>query len=239
MAYRFVNGVPYIACDVSIWADFYDGAPGAPGMIGGPGHKLGAEIGFPQDMGPITCMRKQPFLVWPYSPKIDPVFAALYWVDWADPQAGVAMLNRGTIGYRWDGEGRRAANILATGRLGEMQVSLGLLPHDGGWLEAGVHQAGLRFGNPLYCTYQPAHPGKLPRQFQLCRVEPDTLTVSSVFRAQGKSYLRLFEHAGRATRLNFSVPGGRVTVKRVNLRLEPSTEPVKVRAHGIVTLEID
>jgi hypothetical protein len=120
-----------------------------------------------------------------------------------------------------------------------MKASLGLLPHDGGWLAGGVHQAGLLFGNPLYCAYEPPHPGKLPRQFQLCRVEPDTVTVSSVFRAQGKSYLRLFEHAGRATRINVSAPGDELAVKRVNLRLDPIEGQIQAGAHGIVTLELD
>jgi hypothetical protein len=105
------------------------------------------------------------------------------------------MLNRGTIGYRWDDEDRQVSNILGSGQLGELRADLGLLPHDGGWLTAGVHQAGLGFGTPLYCAYEPPHPGKLPRQFQLCRLEPDTVTVSSVFRAHGKNYLRLYEHA--------------------------------------------
>ncbi|MBC7260973.1 MAG: hypothetical protein H5T63_03080, partial [Chloroflexi bacterium] len=102
MTYRFVPGLPYIILDLCVMADYVDGEPGAPGIIGSPSRKLGAEISFPQSMGPITCTRKQPFLVWPYSPEVDPVFAALYWVDFSDSLAGVALLNRGTIGYRWD-----------------------------------------------------------------------------------------------------------------------------------------
>jgi hypothetical protein len=183
-------------------------------------------------------MRKQPFLVWPYLPDIDPVFAALYWVDWADPQAGVALLNRGTIGYRWDHDERQVSNILVTGSLSDLKASLGLLPHDGGWLEGGVHQGGLRFGHPLYGVYEPSHPGKLPRQFQLCRVAPDTVTVSSVFCARGKSYLRLFEHAGQSSPLKVDRPGGGLVTRPVNLRLDPIDRGPGIRAHQIVTLEV-
>jgi hypothetical protein len=239
MTYRFVNGVPYLTCDASIWADFQDGDPGAPGIIGGPGHKLGVELCFPQEMGPLACVRKQPFLVWPYSPEIESVFAALYWVDWANSQGGVALLNRGTVGYRWDAEDRRVSNILATGRLGEMTMRLGLLPHDGGWLERGVHQAGLGFGHPLYCAYEPPHSGTLPRQFQLCRIEPDTVTVSSAFRTNGKSYLRLFDHAGRAAEVRADNTEGCLSARMVDLRLRPIDNEPQICAHGIITLELD
>jgi hypothetical protein len=190
-------------------------------------------------MGPISCVRKQPFLVWPYTPDIDPVFAGLYWVDFSGPRSGVALLNRGTIGYKWDVDGRQVSNILATGPLSDLQASLGLLPHDGAWLKGGVHQAGLGFGHPLYCVYEPSHTGKLPRQFQLCRIAPDTVTVSSVFCAQGKSYLRLFEHAGCSAPLQIDRPDGGLVTRPVNLRLEPIDREPTVRAHQIVTLELD
>jgi alpha-mannosidase len=239
MNYRFVNGIPYIACDIAIWADFRDGEPGAPGVIGSSGRKLGAELCLPQAMGPISCMRKQPFLVWPYSADIDPVFAGLYWADFSGPQAGVALLNRGTIGHRWDVDRRKVSCLLATGPLSDLQASLGLLPHDGAWLEGGAHQAGLRFGHPLYGVYEPSHPGRLPRQFQLARIAPDTVTVSSVFCAQGKSYLRLFEHAGRSATLQIDRPDGGLVTRPVNLRLEPIDREPAIRAHQLVTLEID
>jgi hypothetical protein len=237
--YRFVAGLPYMTLDLAVMADFVDGEPGAPGLIGAPERKLGAQLHLPQAMRPVACTRKQPFLVWPYPAEIDPVFAALYWADFAGPQAGVSLLNRGTIGYEWDQGEHRVSNILVSGPLSEMSVSLGLLPHDGTWLEAGVHQAGLRFGNPLYCRYEPAHPGELPRQFQLCRVAPDTVTVSSVFRAGPKSYLRLFKHAGRPAALDVSSPDGRLRATAVNLRLQPTGREAAVGAHGIATLQLD
>lgn len=237
--YRLTAGVPYIAVDFSIRADFCDGDPGAPGTIGLPERKLGAEVRLPGAMGPISCIRKQPFLVWPYNLELDPVFAALYWVDFSDPRAGVALLNRGTIGYRWDPDERKVSNTLASGQLSEMSASLGLLPHDGEWVQANVHQAGLRFGNPLYCAYEPPHPGKLPRQFQICRVKPDTVTVSSVFRANGKSYLRLFEHAGRFAALHVDKPEDGLVTRMVDPRLCPIDKEPAICAHKIVSLELD
>ena len=178
-------------------------------------------------------------VIFAISPEIDPVFAALYWADWSNPQAGAALLNQGTIGYRWDDKERRVSNILATGRLGEMTMRVGLLPHEGGWLEGSVHQAGLGFGHPLYCVYEPSHTGTLPRQWQLCRIQPDTVTVSSVFCARGKSYLRLYEHAGRSAPLQIDRPDGGLVTRPVNLRLEPIDRERAVRPYQIATWELD
>ncbi len=239
MTYRFTDSIPYIAIDVSLMADFRDGEPGAPDIIGSPDRKLGVGIRFPEIMGPIVFMRKQPFLVWRYDPALDPVFASLYWVDLSGPDAGITMLNKGTIGYRWDPDEREISNILASGRIGEMSCSFGLLPHDGNWLKSSAHQVGLGFGNPFYCAYEPAHPGNLPRKFQLCSVEPGTVTVSSVFRANGKTYIRLFEHAGRSTALNVNTLEGIASTKMVDLRLRPIEREQNIRAHEIVTLELD
>jgi hypothetical protein len=70
-------------------------------------------------------------------------------------------------------------------------------------------------------------------------VGPDTVTVSSVYRAGGKSYLRVFEHAGRDADLAIRSPEGEPIAKRVDLRLRPLESETGVRAYGIATLELD
>ncbi|MGC9348050.1 MAG: hypothetical protein ACP5JG_07930 [Anaerolineae bacterium] len=236
--YRFADRLPYIDVRFDIWAEFRSDEVRAAAPIGTQGPKLGAEVRIPKSLGVLTCMREQPFLVWPFDLGLDPIFAGLQWVDFSGPAAGVTALNRGEIGYRWDQETRTVSNILATGQLSELHTHLGLFPHDGRWLEGGACQAGAGFGNPFYCAYEPPHSGHLPRRFQLLRISPETVTVSSVFRQQGKSYLRLFDHAGSGGTVVVDALGNGVTVQPTDLRLRPTGGKAEIAPHGIIILEL-
>ena len=220
LTYRFVRGLPTIQLQVYLAAHYRDGDPGAPGVIGA-GARLGLSLHLPETLGNLTCTRLQPFLVWPYDLAMDPVFAAPYWVDLSDESAGVAWLNEGSIGYRYDARECRVDNILAYGGISELRWNLGLLPHDRGWRSAQVHNVGLGFGHPLHACYVQGHGGDLGRRGQLCAIEPDTVTVSSVFRAGGRSYLRLYEHAGRQAEIVITRDGAPLPVQTVDLRLRP------------------
>ena len=237
--YRFADALPYVIVQVDIEAHFEDGTPGAPATIGMEGPKLGAEIRLPESQGALTCMREQPFLVWPYDLSLDPVFAAPHWVDFSEGEAGVAALNRGDIGYRWDPSTRTLSNILATGQLSELHTCLGLLPHDGQWLEGRAHQVGVGFGNPLYCVYEPAHTGHLGHQLQLLQVEPETVTVSSVFRQKGKTVRPAFRSRWVEGSVALNAPGAELTARPVDLRLHRSGGGLHIHSHGLMTLELE
>jgi hypothetical protein len=238
ITYRFVRGLPYLRLHVDLAAHYTDGDPGAPGIMGSGGRKVGLSLRLADALGAPTCMRYQPMLVWPYDLAMDPILGAPYWVDLSDGAAGIAWLNDGALGYRWDAAERRLDNILASGSISECSYDLALLPHDGDWLSADVHPVGLGFGNPVHVVQIPAHPGSLPRRGQLCIVQPATVTVSSAFRQSGRNYLRLYEHAGRPAEVTVSNSRGPLRVQPVDLRLQAVPVEAALGPYGIRTLAL-
>lgn len=238
IVYRFVRGLPCIRMRVYLAADYVDGDAGAPAEIGLSGRKLGLSLRLGEAVSPNTCMRYQPLLVWPYNLDMDPVFAAPYWVDMSGNQAGIAWLNDGTLGYRYDASEGRLDNILACGFVSEQWCDVGLLPHDGDWLAGESHPWGLGFGNPLHAFLEPAHGGPLQNQGQLCAIAPQTVTVSSAFRSGGRNYVRLYEHAGLEAELRVSDGRGPLPAQPVDLRLQPTAAGAVLEPYRIRTLAL-
>ena len=221
IVHRFTRGLPYVRIEVSLASHFRDGEPDAPGRIGHGEGRAGLSLRLSGERGETVCTRYQPFLTWPYDLGLDPVFGAPYWTDLSAGGAGVAWLNQGDIGYRYDHEEHRLDNLLAAGTISETRWTVGLLPHDGDWLTGDVHRWGLNFGNPFHARYVPGHHGVRSRRSQLCAIAPDTVTVSSAFRSGGRNYVRLYEHAGQSADIRLTRDGERLAVEAVDLRLRP------------------
>jgi hypothetical protein len=238
ITYRMVPEVPSIAVHVRIVADFKEGTPGAPGTAGDPVRKIGFGARLPAALGNIRCVRKQPMLVWEYDPTISPIFAALSWVDYAGDGVGLALLNNGAIGQRWDTKTAEVSITLASGRIDDYRGEFALYPHVGDWKGASVHRAGLGFANPLVGIIEKAHTGSLPVESSLAGVEPENVTVSSVFREKRKTYIRLWEHAGEEAGTRFTRDGKGITAERVTLRLRRKAGGAIVQPRQIATFRL-
>jgi hypothetical protein len=238
--YRLVRGLPYIRIQLCLTAHFRDGEAGAPETIGEGEGKAGLTLRLAGERNKAVCTRYQPFLTWPYDLTMNPIFGAPYWTDISDGRAGVAWLNKGDIGYRYNREEHRLDNILAYGRVGELRWDVGVLAHDGDCLTGDVHRWGLNFGNPLHACYVSGHAGLMPARGQLCAVAPDTVTVSSAFRSGGHNYLRLYDHAGRPAEVRVTQNNRSLPVKQVNLRLQPAAPAngVMLGPHRIATIAL-
>ena len=201
ITYRMTPGVPWIAMDIHVHSEFMENTPGAPGSAPDPERKLEFSVALGDSLGDVRCMRLQPFLVWEYDYERDPVFAAPYWTDYRGENGGLALFNRGAIGQRWDKPAREANVILGAGGLHWLNAELAIMPHK---LEVeDVHGAGLAYGIPMHCVYEGPHDGDLPGVLSMAGIAPANLTVGSVYRQDGGSFVRLWEHAGREADVRF------------------------------------
>jgi len=256
IVHRMTPGVPHIMLSIRIVPNYLEGTPNAPGFAGyilaagvsgGPGlpgspvavgRKVELSARLAEHLVPTTVMRKAPFLVAAYDVSMPPIFAALGWADYAGKDAGLALLNRGSIGQRWDRERNEANVILASGPIREFHNEVALMAYAGDWRAAGVHEAGLGFAAPIDCMYEPAHGGRLPAAFGIAEIEPANVTVSGVFRRRGKSYVRLWEHAGEEATVAFTRDGEPVAARRVSLELKAAKGGRSIGPRQIATFRL-
>jgi alpha-mannosidase len=124
------------------------------------------------------------------------------WADLSEHGFGVALLNTGSYGHSAHGDVLRLSLLRAPtwpdpeADQGRHALAYAVLPHAGGWREAGVVGEAAAFGHPLRWA-----PGAgAPRS--LAAVDDPGLVLDTVKRAEdsGELVLRLYEaHGGRGT----------------------------------------
>lgn len=148
-------------------------------------------------------------------------FPAQNWIDWSDGAKGVALLNRGLPGSNV-ADGALILSLMRSARItsyaysggyepgvsSDLGLELGvertfeyaLVPHLGGWQQAGVYRAGLEFNNPLIATIVSRHEGALPHRYGLLEVTPSNVVTSALKAGEdGGLILRVYEAAGETT----------------------------------------
>jgi alpha-mannosidase len=177
-------------------------------------------------------------------------YPAQNWVDCGEGGRGVALLNRGLPGNNVaDGTMMlslmRSTRIVAYGfgggyepgmtsdsgfELGkELTFDYALVPHLDQWPQAGIHQEGMQFNNPLLVHSATSHPGVLPSHWSLLRITHPNVVVSALKQGErGGTILRIYEAAGlpaEGVKIEMSVPV--TAAKEVNLIEDPmGTLPV-------------
>ena len=235
---RMTPGVPYIMVSLRVLGDFSEGDEGAPGGAGNPERDLEFSARLADHLQPTTCMREQPMLIAPYDTAMSPIFAAPWWVDYAGNDAGFALFNRGAIGQRWDEENGEVNMILGRGSVCDFRAEFAFAPHCGNWRQAAVHRLGHGYGIPLHAVFEPPHSGNLGPAYSLGRIEPDNVTVSSVFRRGGATYIRVWEHAGEPASVRLVRGKRSVELHRVSLELEDIDGGTEVKPRQIATFRL-
>jgi alpha-mannosidase len=170
--------------------------------------------------------------------------------DLSEHGFGVALLSAATYGWSVHGEAMRMT-LLRSPRwpdpaadVGEHELAFAVMPHAGGWAEAGVTAEALRFNAPLVGT---ADADAAPRS--LLSVDAPGLLIDTVKRAEdsGALIVRLYEaHGGRGqARLRVGVPFG--AARFTNLLEDPLADAraegdevlIPYRPFEIVTLALD
>ncbi|MGE5223841.1 MAG: glycoside hydrolase family 38 C-terminal domain-containing protein, partial [Omnitrophica WOR_2 bacterium] len=171
-------------------------------------------------------------------------FPAQNWIDYGDGEKGVALLNRGIPGNNVS-EGTlmlsllRSTCITAYGYFGgyepgmssdtgfelgkELSFDYALVPHLGGWREAGVCREGLAFNHPLFVCPQPAHAGRLPARWGFLEItHPDVIVSAFKLSRAGSAVLRVYEaggHPAQDVEIRFNAPV--TSAEETNLMEDP------------------
>ncbi|HKM89729.1 MAG TPA: alpha-mannosidase [Candidatus Acidoferrales bacterium] len=141
---------------------------------------------------------------------------ALRWADLSDASHGLSLLNDCKYGY--DGKG----NVLRLSLLrspewpdphadeGMHEFTYSLVPHAGGWREAGTERAGYELNSPLRAVAAQNHDGSLPSVHSFFGLEPANLLLTALKQAEdGRDLiLRFYEFAGKKTAARITLPAG-------------------------------
>ena len=167
------------------------------------------------------------------------------WAGLSEHGFGVALLNDSKYGWSCHGNELRLSLLRSTkspdpaADMGRHEFAYALMPHSGGWREAGVVAQAARFNAPLRRT-APIEP--------FAAVDDPNLVLDTIKRAEDSEavVLRLYEaHGGRGTaRVWLGVPF--TSARRANA-LEDDGEPLQVdgdsivlpyRPHELVTVKV-
>lgn len=158
------------------------------------------------------------------------------WVDIAGVAAtsdgaaipyGIALLNDGKYGYDALGSEMRLTVLRSPAYAhhdpatvdreraahwidqGWQTLTCRLVPHTGGWAEAGVPRLAWELNEPPFVINEYAHDGDLPAQASFAKVSPATVVLSAIKGAEdgsGDVILRLHETAGAPTTCRVESP---------------------------------
>jgi alpha-mannosidase len=158
------------------------------------------------------------------------------WIDLSEHGFGVALLNDCKYGFSTRDNTMRISLLRATkspdpeADMGHHEFSYAVLPHAGGWREAGVVAEGYRFNAPLLWANAP-----IP-EYSFASVDDDNLVLDTIKKAEDSDavVLRLYEaHGARGTaKVKIGVPFTRAV--RCNI-LEEEGEALTVQG-GMVTV---
>jgi len=179
---------------------------------------------------------------------------ALRWADLSDSTHGLSLLNDSKYGY--DGKD----NVLRLSLLrspewpdphadeGGHDFTYALVPHAGGWREAGTVRAGYELNSPLRWIAVGSHGGALPATYSFAGIEPQNLLLTGLKQAEGGTdlILRFYEFAGQKTTAQIAVPAGVAEVWDANLMekageklpFDGKTATVVVNPYEIRTLRL-
>ncbi|KYH41219.1 MAG: alpha-mannosidase [Candidatus Bathyarchaeota archaeon B63] len=221
-------------------------------------HKLG--VIFQANTENTTVYSDRPFLVHevvPYKGTFRDQFPleeiasyGLTWMDVSSPHFGLALFNRGTMGYRVH-KGDIFMVLALSGPVeeawkdvrlkGNYTYRYALYPHPGSWKEGDVVREADNYNLRALTYVGDPHRGNAPRQLSLLEPSVEGVIVSALYTRNGELYVRMYEYLGENTSLNLASPDFFLTAERVNLmheEAEPIAFPFPVRNNEIITLKV-
>lgn len=174
-------------------------------------------------------------------------FPAQNWVDYGDGKHGLALLNIGLPGNVVS-EGTLMLSLLRSHNLGaygfgggyepgmssesgfqigaERTMRYALVPHSGGWREAGIVRAGLEFNNPLLVRKAAPHAGRIWIRGSALDVSDPNVIVSALQPGRdGTAVVRVYESSGQpANGVKLTTHAGFTSAREVDLMEDPGRE---------------
>jgi alpha-mannosidase len=164
------------------------------------------------------------------------------WADISDATHGFSLLNDCKYGY--DAKG----NVLRLSLLrspewpdphadeGHHEFTYSLYPHAGTWRDAETVRRGYELNVKLISRQTEKHQGALPPEQSFVKVEPATVMLTAIKKAEDSStvVLRFYEWAGKETDVKLELPAGALSARETDLMEMPSASlPLK---DGLVTV---
>ena len=174
----------------------------------------------------------------------------IHWAALADGSTGIAIFNRGSMGSVRETDGGFSIPlafamyyIWGTRMLtGDFTYEFALYPFDGEWRQANLHRSSLEYNFPFVAVASAAGDERLGHEVRLVDAASPDAMVTALYSAGGRTYVRLFEYQGRATRAELRYLKGRARLTEVDLagnEKGPVNAPVALGPWQFRTLRID
>jgi alpha-mannosidase len=166
---------------------------------------------------------------------------ALFWADLSDGDYGVSVLNDSKYGYDVRDNVIRLTLLRSPAYPdphadeGRHHLTYAVYPHAGDWVRGGTVRRGYELNYPLIPYPTTEHSGSLPPVHSFLDVEPDTVVLTAVKKAEdGDAWiLRFYEFAGKATDVKIRLPRPPKAVVEVNL-VEREIGPVTAHEREVI-----
>ncbi len=166
---------------------------------------------------------------------------ALFWADLSDGTYGVSLLNDSKYGYDVRDNVLRLTLLRSPAYPdphadeGRHRFTYAIYPHAGDWVQAGTVQRGYELNYPLIPYPTNGHSGSLPPAHSFLRVEPNTVVLTALKKAEDSDawILRFYEFAGKPTDVKIRLPKPPRAAAEVNL-IEREIGPVVVNGQEVV-----
>lgn len=166
---------------------------------------------------------------------------ALFWADLSDGTYGVSLLNDSKYGYDVRDNVLRLTLLRSPAYPdphadeGRHRFTYAIYPHAGDWVQAGTVQRGYELNYPLIPHPTNGHSGSLPPAHSFLRVEPNTVVLTALKKAEDSDawILRFYEFAGKPTDVKIRLPKPPRAASEVNL-IEREIGPVVVNGQEVI-----
>ncbi len=165
---------------------------------------------------------------------------ALFWADLSDGTYGVSLLNDSKYGYDVRDNVLRLTLLRSPAYPdphadeGIHRFTYSLYPHADDWIQAGTVHRGYELNYPLipYPTF--GHSGSLPPVHSFLRVDPDTVILTALKKAEDSEawILRFYEFAGKPAEVTISLPKPPRAATEVTL-MEKEIAPLTIRGRTV------
>jgi alpha-mannosidase len=168
---------------------------------------------------------------------------AIRWADLGNGHQGLSLINESKYGYDARGNVLRLTLLRSpmapdpTADRGANVFSYALYPHGGDWKQALTMRRGYEYNYKLSAMQVEPHAGALPQEHSFLHVDPDTVVLTALKKAEDSNglILRFYDWAGKTASVKIDVPPGASSATETNLMEQPEGSALPVSAGRQIT----
>ena len=165
------------------------------------------------------------------------------WADLSgsDGRMGMSLINESKFGYDCAGNVLRLTLLRSptwpdpNADRGSQHFHYALYPHAGDWKQALTVRHGWEYNYPLTAVATTAHAGAMPAEHSFVAVDAPNVVLTAVKKAEDSDglVLRMYEWAGKATRVTVHVPQGADGATVTNMMEKPEGAPLALQGNQL------